>query len=82
MSMTAHFTCEKCHQGFVLVQGMELSDITESGDADPSSIPMSEDSLSALARTRTSISSIDFINSLELHREKCDGKVVYQQEEE
>jgi hypothetical protein len=78
MAIVARFNCELCHQEFILVQGMELSDIAEESTGGNSvGLSMPEDSLSTLAKTRTSISVIDFINSLELHREKCGGKVVY-----
>ena len=78
MSMTANFKCNKCQQEFILVQGMELSDIEPDENGNSNSI--SVESLSTIARTRTSVSVIDFINSLELHGQKCDGKVEYQSE--
>jgi hypothetical protein len=81
MAMISHFICEKCLQGFVLVAGMELSDLTQAeGGSGADKLSMSEEGLSTLSRTRTSISVIDFINSLQLHEEKCDGKVVYKAE--
>jgi hypothetical protein len=80
MAMISHFICEKCLQGFVLVAGMEFSDLTQAEGGGTDKLSMSEEGLSTLSRTRTSISVIDFINSLELHHEKCDGKVVYEVE--
>jgi hypothetical protein len=62
------------------VQGMELNNLTDEGSQDGQKLPLSEDSLQVIAKTRTSVSVIDFINSLELHRETCDGKVVFQEE--
>jgi hypothetical protein len=76
MSMMARFSCEECQTEFILLEGLELADVM--GDESHGS-GMSEDSLSTLAQKRTSVSVIDFINSLQLHREKCPGKVVYSQ---
>jgi hypothetical protein len=76
MAIVADFVCEKCQQQFVLTQGMQIQDIIDNSDNNGGQLPEFA-SLSSMSHIRTNLSVIDFINALELHKEKCEGKVVY-----